>query len=85
MVKRRRGTAMGNPEQAFGRALRSLRRRRSMSQEELGFESGYHRTYIGLLERGEKSPSLRTVFNLTAVLGVRPSTMLLRIERELRK
>ena len=41
-----------------------------MSQEELGAKSGYHRTYIGLLERGEKSPSLRTLFNLALTLRV---------------
>lgn len=46
-----------------------------MSQEELGAKSGYHRTYIGMLERGEKSPSLRTLFNLAGALAVRPSDL----------
>lgn len=38
------------------RVLREIRKSRSLSQEELGARSGYHRTYIGLLVRGEKSP-----------------------------
>jgi transcriptional regulator with XRE-family HTH domain len=62
-----------SPEVAFGRVLRALRRGQGVSQDELGARSGYHRTYIGQLERGEKSPSLRTLFNLAATLGVAPS------------
>jgi len=68
------------PEKAFGKVLREIRNEHSLSQEELGFESGYHRTYISLLERGKKSPSLNTVFQLAAALGVRPSEILRRTE-----
>lgn len=70
-----------SPEAAFGRVLRQIRTERSYSQEELGFKSGYHRTYIGLLERGEKSPSLRTLFNLAATLKVTPSVLVRKIEQ----
>jgi hypothetical protein len=35
-----------------------------ISQETLAFESGYHPTYIGQLERGKKSPSLRAILSL---------------------
>ena len=44
---------------------------------------GYHRNYIGQLERGEKSPSLSALFNFANGLGLRPSEMLARIERML--
>jgi transcriptional regulator with XRE-family HTH domain len=74
--KRRR-----TPEQAFGDALRRLRNSASLSQEALADASGYHRTYIGQLERGEKSPSLRTIFNLATVLGVKPSVMVREAEK----
>jgi transcriptional regulator with XRE-family HTH domain len=76
-----RGRGRGSPEAGFGRILRQVRTERSLSQEELGFKSGYHRTYIGLLERGEKSPSLRTLFNLAATLKVSPSALVRRIEQ----
>ena len=46
---------------AFGAVLRDVRKERGLSQEDLGFESGYHRTYVSLLERGLKSPSLQTL------------------------
>jgi transcriptional regulator with XRE-family HTH domain len=72
-----------SPEIAFGRVLRELRHKRGVSQDELGARSGYHRTYIGQLERGEKSPSLRTLFNLAGTLGVSVSTMVKRIEQVL--
>jgi len=73
------------PEKAFGKVLREIRHKRSLSQEELGFESGYHRTYISLLERGKKSPSLNTVFQLGAALGVSPSEILRRTEARVRQ
>lgn len=64
----------------FGQVLQELRRRRGLSQEQLGFESGYHRTYVSLLERGKKSPSLNAVFRLARALRVLPSTMLRSVE-----
>jgi transcriptional regulator with XRE-family HTH domain len=72
-------------EMAFGKVLREIRNEHSLSQEELGFESGYHRTYISLLERGKKSPSLNTVFQLAAALAVPPSEILRRTEARVRQ
>jgi transcriptional regulator with XRE-family HTH domain len=70
-----------SPEQAFGFILRKIRLKRALSQQELADKSGYHRTYIGLLEGGHKSPSLRTIINIAATLKVPPSDILRRIER----
>ena len=72
-------------EGTFGGILRALRLGRGMSQEELAHVSGYHRNYIGILERGEKSPSLRTLFNLAGALTISPSDILKRVERSLKK
>jgi transcriptional regulator with XRE-family HTH domain len=74
-----------SPEAAFGRVLREIRQGRSVSQEELAARSGYHRTYIGQLERGEKSPSLRTIFNLAGSLDTTPSKVIASVEREVDK
>lgn len=74
-----------SPEEAFGDVLRFVRVSRQMSQEELAHVSGYHRNYIGALERGEKSPSLRTIFNVCGALSFAPSEMMTRIERSLKK
>ena len=59
-----------NPEEAFAKALLRARKHSKMSQESLGFESGYHRTYISLLERGKMNPSLRTMLSLAAALNI---------------
>jgi transcriptional regulator with XRE-family HTH domain len=70
-------------EEAFGSTLQNLRKARKLSQEELGFESGYHRTYISQLERGRKSPSLKTIFQLAVALKTSPSDMVSCVERTL--
>ena len=64
----------------FGRVLREIREGRGLSQEELGFESGYHRTYISLLERGLKNPSLKTIVQIAKALGISPSELIQRLE-----
>jgi transcriptional regulator with XRE-family HTH domain len=64
----------------FGKILREIRESRRLSQEELGFESGYHRTYISLLERGLKNPSLQTIFQVAKALGIKPSELIQRLE-----
>lgn len=70
------------PEHAFGKAVARLRAERGYSQETLAFESGLHRTYISMLERGLRSPKLNTVFRLADVFTVRPSELVARAEAE---
>jgi len=69
-------------DKAFGRVLQAIRSERGLSQEQLGFESGLHRTYISLLERGKRSPSLNTIFDLGRALSVPPSSIVARVEAE---
>jgi transcriptional regulator with XRE-family HTH domain len=67
-------------EVRFGQTLRELRKERGISQEQLAFESGYHPTYIGQLERGKKSPSLRAILRIAGALGTAGSEILRRVE-----
>lgn len=54
----------------FGKRVADIRRWQGISQEELSFRCGVHRTYIGSIERGEKSPTLNTVEKIAKGLGV---------------
>lgn len=45
----------------FGRRVSELRQSKHFSQEELADRCGVHRTYMGSIERGEKSPTLNTI------------------------
>jgi len=54
----------------FGRRLRELRRDRGLSQEELAFRSGLHRTYVSSAERGERNVSLVNIERLARALEI---------------
>lgn len=60
----------GDLQRTVGENLRRLRTERGLSQEAFAQELGYHRTYVGGLERGERNMTLRTVERLATVLGV---------------
>jgi len=69
----------------FGALLRTLRQERGISQEELAFRADVDRTFISLLERGQRQPSLSTVFQLAQALSVKPSVIIERVELEAAK
>jgi transcriptional regulator with XRE-family HTH domain len=73
-----------SPERAFGQVLRQHRQALGLSQEALAFEADLQRNYISLLERGQNSASLKTLFKLAPVLGVPVSTLLIRVEELVR-
>jgi len=83
---KRQGTsrlAAVTPEQAFAKALREIRTEKGISQEALGLDANYHRTYISLLERGKMNPSLRTILSIAAVLAIPAADLVSRVEAHL--
>lgn len=54
----------------FGNNVRKLRNKQGISQEELAFRSGLHRTYIGMVERAEKNISLLSIGKIANALDV---------------
>jgi len=62
--------AISSIGEEFGRRVRELRLARGLSQEELAFRAGVHRTYLGGIERGERNPALRNIAAIAAALGV---------------
>ena len=62
--------------QRFGENLTSAREGSGVTQEELSFRAGLHRTEIGLLERGGRIPRIDTLAKLAGALGVPMSSLL---------
>jgi transcriptional regulator with XRE-family HTH domain len=65
---------------AFGIVLASLRRERSLSQEDLAELAGLHRTFVSRVERSVQAPSLLAIYALSTALGIFPSELLKRVE-----
>jgi len=61
---------MSNIVIKFGKKVKSFREEKGISQEELAFETGLHRTYISDVERGKRSISLKNIEKLANSLGV---------------
>ncbi|MBX8573811.1 helix-turn-helix domain-containing protein [Pseudomonas cichorii] len=61
-------------KQAFGAALRRIRKNKDLTQED--FSQVSSRTYLSTLERGLKSPTLEKIEELASVLDVHPLTIL---------
>lgn len=54
----------------LGCRIRQLRLSRGFSQEELAFNCGLDKNYIGYIERGEKSPTINTIYKLAVGLKI---------------
>jgi transcriptional regulator with XRE-family HTH domain len=67
-------------KKSFAEVLREIRQEKGLSQEALADKAGLHRTYISQVERGLKSPSLRSLEQIAQALGVPASALLKRME-----
>lgn len=60
----------------FGKRIKLLRNEAKISQEELASISGLHRTYIGMIERGEKNITLKNIEKIAISLNINISELL---------
>jgi transcriptional regulator with XRE-family HTH domain len=56
--------------------VRKYRVELQITQEELAERAGVHRTYIGMIERGEKNISLENINKLALALAIPMSQLL---------
>ena len=68
----------------IGKRIRQARTERKLSQEELAELSKLSSTYIGRLERGEKTPSIDTLVTLADSLQVSPVDFLIDLEGKMK-
>lgn len=61
---------MAEIKKLIGDRIRDLRKRKGLSQEELGWKAKLHYTYIGGIERGEKNVSIITLSKIAKGLGI---------------
>jgi transcriptional regulator with XRE-family HTH domain len=69
-------------QQQSGMVLRRRREAAGLSQEALAAQANLHRNYVGLLERGQRMPSILVVQQLAAALDTTMSELLAEVEQE---
>lgn len=60
----------------FGEKIRQIRKQKKISQEELAFRAGLHRTYISDIERGTRNVSLKNIEKIAKALSITPDKLL---------
>ena len=68
---------------AFGQALRELRAKAGLSQMRLALDAEIDRAFVGHMERGTKSPGLKTILQLARALGISAAMLIERAEHHL--
>ena len=71
-----------NLEESFATVLKQNRIKNNYSQEKLAFESDLDRTFISLLERGQRQPTLSTIFRISNAMNINPEDLIKQV-REL--
>lgn len=60
----------------FAENVKKYRKERRLTQEELAFESGLHRTYISSIERGRRNVSIENIEKIASALHKMPHQLL---------
>lgn len=76
---------MENISLILGKRIRNARTVSGISQEKLAEHSGLHSTYIGQIERGEKCPTIESVYKIAKGLNISLSDLFKDFENKLTK
>lgn len=60
----------------FGARLRAIRTKAGLSQEALGMDADLHRTFVSMVERGERNVTIATVEKLARALKCRMADLM---------
>ena len=64
-----------DPLVGFARRLRRMRLERGLSQEKLASLAQLDRTYVSSCETGRRNATIRTIYRLSAAMGVDPGDL----------
>ncbi len=67
---------------AFGIALKKIRLKKKLTQEELSLQADLARAYVSELEFGKKTALIETVFKLSKALNIKCSKLMDLTEEE---
>ena len=62
---------MKDIRRSFGAKIKAFRKKKSLSQETLGFKSSLHRTYISEVERGLRNISIVNIARIAKALNLK--------------
>ena len=66
-----------------GEVIAKYRMKKGLTQEVLSVLSDIGRTHLSAIERGERKPTLETLYRISLALDVKMSVLVMEIEKEL--
>jgi len=67
--------------QTVGSIIKELRIKKGMTQELLSGFAGIARSHLSMIESGTKHPNLETIWKIAVALDMKPSELVLEIEK----
>ena len=68
-----------------GNVIAYFRKKKGISQEVLSGLADIGRTHLSAIERGERKPTLETLYRISCALGIKMSDIVIEIENNLVK
>lgn len=84
-LQRKRGEIVQFDNDAIGRTICSLRKKKGVSQDVLSGFAGIARTHLTMIENGTKQANFETIWKIANALDMRPSELVTLIENEIEK
>lgn len=73
---------MGQKYIEIGKTIARIRKNKGLSLENVASVAGIHRTTVGLIERGEREPTINTAAKIAGALGLTLIELLQLAEKE---
>ncbi len=68
-----------------GEVIAEARKRKGISQEVISGLADIGRTHLSAIERGERKPTLETLYRISCALDIKMSDIIIEIEKRLNK